>query len=86
MNTNVSVRMSQDERQFLESAASSARVSLSEYIRSRSVRSAERDILERREVVIPANQWDHLESWLNAPAQPIKEVQELFERTPVWER
>ena len=87
MSTTVlSVRVSQEERAILEAASEQAHTSLSDFVRRKAVDAAECDVLERRIVTIPANDWETFESWSSRPAQEIPAIKELAARAPTWQR
>ena len=63
MSTTVlSVRVSPEERAILEAASEQAHTSLSEFLRRKAVDAAECDMLERRVVTIPTEDWEAFES------------------------
>ena len=83
--TVLSVRVSEAERNLLESAARQARTNLSDFIRKKAVESAEEEILARTTVEIPVEKWEEFEAWMNKPAKVIPAVKELMNRKPTWE-
>ncbi len=69
--TVLSVRVNDEERAILEAASAEARTSLSEFIRRKAVDAAESEILERRIVAIPAEDWEAFEAWAKRPPQRL---------------
>lgn len=80
----VSVRVSQSERDLLETAAEQARTSLSDFIRRKAIDAAELEILDRRVVTIPAKDWKKFEAWVGAPAKEVPALRKLASSRPVW--
>jgi uncharacterized protein (DUF1778 family) len=81
----LSVRVSQSERDLLECAAEQARTSLSDFVRRRALEAAEMDILDRRIVTIPAQDWQKFEAWVSAPAKDVPALRRLAGIRPVWQ-
>lgn len=81
----LSVRVTGQERFLLETAAENARTSLSDFIRRKALEAAEADILERRIVTIPAEDWEKFEAWVDRPAQDVPALQKLAATLPVWQ-
>ena len=44
------------------------------------------EILNRSNVVIPAESWEAFEAWAARPAEDVPGLVELFSRKPTWER
>jgi uncharacterized protein (DUF1778 family) len=87
MSTTVlSVRVSAEERALLEAASDQARTSLSEFIRRKAVDAAESEMLERRIVTIPADDWEAFEAWTRQPSRDVPALRELATRKPTWRR
>ncbi len=87
MSTSIlSVRVNDNERSLLETAAKQAHTTLSEFIRRKAIESAELEVMERRIVEIPIACWEHFEAWLDAPTKEIPALQRLAASTPVWEK
>jgi uncharacterized protein (DUF1778 family) len=82
----LSVRVTPEERALLEAAAEQSGSSLSEFIRRKAVESAEVDVLDRKIVTIPAEDWAAFEAWLDRPAEAIPALVALARRTPSWEQ
>ncbi len=80
----VSVRISPQERNLLESAAAQARTNLSDYIRSKAVEAAEMVLLDQKLVTIPAEAWETFEAWAAAPARDVAGLRDLAASVPVW--
>ncbi len=81
----VSVRFSENERSLLKSAAAQKGMTLSEFIRREAIIAAEVELLERRNVVIPAEKWAEFEAWAARPPERVPGLVELARRRPVWE-
>ena len=84
--TVLSVRVSQEERAILEAASEQAHTSLSDFVRRKAVAAAECDMLERRNVTIPAKDWESFEAWASRPAQDIPAIKELATKALTWQR
>ncbi len=82
----LSVRVTSNERQLLEDAASQTRTNLSDFVRRKALEAAEEELLDRRLVIIPAEKWEALEAWMNAPAKNIPALRKLAQSSPVWEK
>lgn len=83
--TVLSVRVNEAERGLLEIAAKQAHTNLSDFVRRKAIESAEMEILDKRVVDIPADDWAKFEAWLYEPAKVLPQVQELMKSKPVWE-
>ena len=81
----VSVRVSSQERAMLEAAAYQAQTSLSEFVRSKAIEAAEMELLDRRQVTIPADEWERFEAWANAPAKDVPGLRDLAATRPAWQ-
>jgi uncharacterized protein (DUF1778 family) len=86
MSTVLSVRLNDQERALLEEASSQARTNVSDFVRRRALEAAELDVLERRIVTIPAEDWERFEAWAAQPAREIAGLKELFNITPTWRK
>ena len=87
MSTTVlSVRVSQEERAILEAASEQAHTSLSDFVRRKALEAAEIDVLERRIVTIPAEDWEAFEAWVERPPQHLPAIAELARRSPTWQK
>jgi len=82
----LSVRVSQSERDLLEIAAEQARTNLSDFIRRKAIEAAEMDVLDHRLVTIPAENWDHFEAWVAAPAKDVPALRKLAASRPAWQQ
>lgn len=80
----LSVRVSPDERALLETAADHARTNLSDFVRRKALEAAEQDVLDHRQVTIPAGDWDKFENWVNAPAKDVPALRKLSATRPAW--
>jgi uncharacterized protein (DUF1778 family) len=80
----LSVRVSPAERALLETAAEQARTNLSDFIRRKAIEAAEQDVLERRLVTIPADDWERFERWVDAPAKDVPALRRLAATRPAW--
>lgn len=86
MSTSVlSVRVNEEERGLLETAAKHAHTSLSDFVRRKALESAEMEVLAKTSVEIPADDWMQFEAWLHAEPVVIPQVQDLMAKKPVWE-
>lgn len=81
----LSVRMSAQERALLEAAAEQARTTLSDYVRRKALVEAEMDLMDRRVVTIPAEDWDKFMAWADLPPEESPGLRRLFATRPVWE-
>ncbi|MCF8710415.1 type II toxin-antitoxin system TacA family antitoxin [Rhizorhapis sp. SPR117] len=81
----LSVRVNPAERAMLEAAAQAARTNLSDFIRRKAVEAAEQDLLEQRQVVIPAKDWERFEAWVHAEPRQIEALRKLAKSRPAWE-
>jgi uncharacterized protein (DUF1778 family) len=84
--TVLSVRVTAEERALLEAASEQASTSLSDFVRRRAVDAAEKEILDRRIVTIPARDWEAFEAWAARPAEDVPGLGELAATKPAWER
>jgi uncharacterized protein (DUF1778 family) len=84
-NAILSVRVTPSERDLLLAAAELAHTNLSEFVRRKALEAAEMDVLDRRIVTIPAEDWEKFESWVNAPAKKVAALRELAETRPAWQ-
>lgn len=82
----LSVRVSASERALLEAAAEQARTSLSDFVRRRALEAAETDLLDRRVVTIPAQDWAKFEAWASVPAKDVPALRKLAKSRPVWQK
>src|SRR5688572_10088608 len=80
----LSVRVTPAEREMLRAAAELSKTNLSDYIRRKAIEAAEMELLERHEVVIPAEDWERFEAWANSPPQNIPELRALAAWRPSW--
>jgi uncharacterized protein (DUF1778 family) len=78
----LSVRVSPDERAILEAAAEQSHTSLSDFMRRKALEAAEADVLNRAVFIIPAQDWEAFEAWINRPPQKIPALQKLARRAP----
>lgn len=81
----LSVRISAQERAMLEAAAEQARTTISDYVRRKAIEAAELEIMERRNVIIPAEDWEKFEAWMHSPPEDSPGLRKLFATRPVWE-
>ena len=81
----VSVRVTMEERDLLESAAKNARTNLSDFIRRRAIEAAELELMESRIVTIPAADWERFEEWVNSPPKDLPKLRRLLASPPVWD-
>ena len=81
----LSVRVSPNERALLEAAAAQSSTNLSDFIRRKAIEAAEMDVLEHRIVTIPAEDWEKIEGWVQAPAREIPALRNLAAARPAWQ-
>lgn len=85
MATSVlSVRVNDEERSLLEAASEQAHTNLSDFVRRKALEAAEIDVLERRAVTIPAQDWEAFEKWAHRPARKIEALEALTRKQPKW--
>jgi uncharacterized protein (DUF1778 family) len=80
----LSVRLSPPERDLLQSAASNAHTSISDFVRRKALEAAEMEVFTNPVIEIPAENWAAIEAWVDAPARDIPELRRLMSRPPVW--
>ncbi|TPI31801.1 DUF1778 domain-containing protein [Mesorhizobium sp. B3-1-6] len=81
----LSVRVTLDEREILEAAASQANTNLSDFIRRKAVEAAEMEVLDGRIVTIPAADWERFEAWAKSAPKKLPGLQRLAASRPVWQ-
>jgi uncharacterized protein (DUF1778 family) len=81
----LSVRMSAQERALLEAAAEQAHTTISDFVRRKAIEAAEMDLMERRVIEIPVEDWEKIEAWVNEPGRDIPELRRLATMRPTWE-
>lgn len=81
----ISVRVSPNERELLETAAAQARTNLSDFIRRKALEAAEVDVLDHRLVTIPAADWERFESWVHSPSKEVPALRDLAATLPAWQ-
>ncbi len=81
----LSVRLSPLERDLLQSAASNAHTSISDFVRRKALEAAEMEVFTNPVIEIPAENWAAIEAWVDAPARDIPELRRLMSRPPVWQ-
>lgn len=84
-NPPVSIRVTPGERDLLEAAAAQARTNLSDFMRRKALEAAEMDLLDHRQVTIPAADWARFEAWAQAPAKDVPALRELAALRPTWQ-
>jgi uncharacterized protein (DUF1778 family) len=82
----LSVRVTAAERQLLESAAEQAHTSLSDFVRRKAIEAAELDLMERRVITIPVEDWEKFEAWVRSPPEDRPRLRELANTRPAWEK
>jgi len=80
----LSVRVSPEEKTMLQAAAENTRSTVSDFMRRKALEGAEEELMSRRVITIPVDQWEAFEARLNEPAKVIPGVKELFDRKPTW--
>lgn len=83
--TPLSVRVSSQERLLLEAAADHARTNVSDFVRRKAIEAAELEVVDRRVVTIPAEDWPRFEAWASAPAKEIPALRRLARSRLAWE-
>ena len=86
MSSVLSVRLSEQERALLEAASDQARTNVSDFVRRKALEAAELDMLERRIITIPAQDWERFEAWAAEPPREIAAIKELASRPPTWRK
>lgn len=81
----LSVRVNASERALLEAAAEQARTTLSDFVRRKALEAAEMDVMDRRVITIPAEDWEKFEAWVHEPGKDIPELRRLATMRPTWE-
>lgn len=81
----LSVRVTLDEREILEAAASQANTNLSDFIRRKAVEAAEMEVLDGRIVTIPIADWEKFEAWAKSPPRARPGLQKLAASRLVWQ-
>lgn len=84
--TPLSVRVTAQEREILQSAADAGRTSLSDFVRRKAIEAAELELMERRVITIPAEDWEKFEAWVRSPPEDRPRLRELSKVRPVWEK
>jgi uncharacterized protein (DUF1778 family) len=85
----LSVRLSDGERQLLQEASDDARTSISDFVRRKAIEAAELQLIERRLITIPPEDWEQIEAWVKAkPRKPkaLPRLAALAKTKPTWER
>ena len=80
----LSVRVTDSERNLIEAAAANSHTKLSDFVRRKTLEAAELEMIERRVIEIPEEQWHQIESLLVAPAKSIPAVKQLQKFQPIW--
>ena len=81
----VSVRVNPEGRATLEAAAAQARTTISDFVRRKALEAAEIDMPDRRQVRIPAKDWDRFETWVRAPGKDISALRRLSATPLAWQ-
>ncbi len=81
----LSVRLNASERAILGAAAEQARTTLSDYVRRKALVEAEMDMMDRRIITIPAEDWEKFEAWVHSPPRELPGLRKLLASRPVWE-
>jgi uncharacterized protein (DUF1778 family) len=66
--------------------SSQARTNVSDFVRPRAIEAAEIDMLERRIVTIPAQDWERFEASASRPAREIAGLKDLAGKSPTWRK
>lgn len=75
----IDLRISADDKKTLEMAAASKRLSLSSYILSAALSSAESDLERERMINVSREGWNQLMAMLDNPPEPNDALKRLFE-------
>jgi uncharacterized protein (DUF1778 family) len=86
MSTVLSVRLTDEERALLEAASSQARTNVSDFVRRKALEAAELEMMERRLVSIPSEDWERFERWAKRPGREIAGLRELSAKPRSWQR
>jgi uncharacterized protein (DUF1778 family) len=81
----LSVRVSAEERDLLAFAAEQGRTNVSDFVRRKALEAAEQDLADHRLVTIPAENWEQVEAWVNAPAKDVPALRDLAAHRPKWQ-
>jgi uncharacterized protein (DUF1778 family) len=82
----MSVRLSASERAILEAAAAQAHTTLSDYVRRKALVEAEMELMDRRVITIPAEDWEKFEAWVKEPGEDMPELRRLAATRLTWEQ
>jgi uncharacterized protein (DUF1778 family) len=80
----LSVRLSATERAMLQAAAEQAHTTISDYVRRKALVEAEIDMMNRRKIEIPAEDWDSFMAWADSPPEDIPALRKLLATRSVW--
>lgn len=83
--TPVSIRVNSNERHLLEAAAERNRTNISDFMRRKALEAAEAEMLERTNVVIPAEAWERFEAWMHSPPEELPALRKLAAMRPAWQ-
>ena len=80
----VSVRLKASELGRLEQAARQAKITLSDFVRSKVLEAAEFELVHQSTGTIQAKDWAKIEAWADAPAARKPELADLLSAKPTW--
>lgn len=81
----LSIRVNATEHALLKAAAEHAQTTLSDFIRSKALLEAEIELMDRRVIEIPAEDWDKFMAWAESPPEDLPALRKLMASRPVWE-
>lgn len=76
--TKLDLRLSQEAKQTLISAAQAAHCSVSQFVLTSALQRAAETLAERQRFELDAEQWEAFMAALDAPPQVVPQIQQLF--------
>jgi uncharacterized protein (DUF1778 family) len=80
------LRLTKAAKQTLQSAATTARKSVSDFVLESALSAAEERLAERRVFTLDAETWDSLVAALDAPPRRNERLERLFREPSVFDR
>ena len=80
------LRLTRSAKRTLQSAATAARRSVSEFVLESALARAEETLPDRRRFGLDADRWAAFQRALDAPARPNSRLKRLLEKPSVFER
>ena len=80
------LRLTRSAKRTLQSAATAARRSVSEFVLESALARAEETLPDRQRFGLDADRWAAFQSALDAPARPNTRLKRLLEKPSVFER